>query len=70
MENRMAKKQSDGRERNDALPPGERPGLVSEAGIQRTGEKSRRQAGPDGPDAGRIGETFKSPPGKHLPGKR
>ena len=58
------KKQSEGREANDALPPGERPGLVSSEGVTRTGLRERQTAGPDGPDAGRIGETFKNPPGK------
>jgi hypothetical protein len=51
--------QSPGRKANAAQPPGERPGLVSNAGTKRTGRKSRVAAGPDGPDAGAIGATFK-----------
>lgn len=51
--------QSPGRKANAAQPLGSRPGLVSDKGAQRTGEKARRAAGPDGPDAGAIGETFK-----------
>ena len=51
-----------GREQNAAQPPGERPGLVSEKGVKRTGQASRRAAGPDGPDAGEIGATFKRDP--------
>ena len=53
--------QSPGRKANAAQPPGSRPGLVSDKAVQRTGEKSRRAAGPDGPDAAVVGETFKKP---------
>jgi hypothetical protein len=52
-------RQSAGRKANAAQPPGQRPGLVSRAGVKRTGEKSRRVAGPDGPDAAEVGDTFK-----------
>ena len=41
-----------GRKANAAEPLGERKGTVSNAATKRTGEKSRRAAGPDGPDAG------------------
>ncbi len=54
--------QSSGREANAAEPPGERPGLVSKAATKRTGEASRRAAGPDGPDAKAVGDTFKRAP--------
>ncbi len=54
--------QTHGREDNAAQPPGERPGLVSEAGTKRTGEAERRSAGPDGPDAKEVGDTFKTAP--------
>ncbi len=54
--------QTEGREANAAQPPGERPGLVSDKATQRTGEESRRRAGPDGPDAAEIGDTFKRAP--------
>ena len=50
-----------GRQKNAAQPPGDRPGLVSEKGVKRTGEAARRAAGPDGPDAGEVGATFKRP---------
>ena len=53
--------QTAGREANAAQPLGERAGVVSKEGIQRTGRQSRRKAGPDGPDAGEIGRTFKAP---------
>lgn len=43
--------QSHGRKANAAQPLGERPGLVSKSGVDRTGKASRHAAGPDGPDA-------------------
>ena len=48
-----------GRKANAAEPLGERKGTVSNAAAKRTGEKSRKAAGPDGPDAGAVGQTFK-----------
>lgn len=56
--------QSKGREANAAQPPGERPGLASEAAAAKTASRSRRAAGPDGPDAGVVGATFKAKPSK------
>jgi hypothetical protein len=53
---------SEGRRRNDAQPLGERSGLVSKAATKRGGERSRRAAGPDGPDAEVVGNTFKQKP--------
>ena len=44
-----------GREANAAQPLGDRPGLVSKASTKRTGDASRRAAGPDGPDAATFG---------------
>lgn len=55
-------KQSSGRDRNAAQPPGERPGLVSPKGVVDTGRRSQQSAGPDGPSAGAVGETFKRKP--------
>ncbi|MBP8248036.1 MAG: hypothetical protein KAX56_14295 [Phenylobacterium sp.] len=55
----MSKAQTPGREANAAQPLGERKGLVSNKATKETGEKERRSAGPDGPDAGVIGATFK-----------
>ena len=52
---------SEGRKRNDAQPLGQRSGLVSDAATKRTGKLSRQKAGPDGPDAGVVGKTFKGP---------
>lgn len=51
--------QMEGRKKNAAQPLGEQPGLVSKKGVKRTGERSRRAAGPDGPDARKVGDTFK-----------
>ncbi|PVM70959.1 hypothetical protein [Caulobacter radicis] len=47
------------RQSNAALPPGERPGLVSEKGTVRTGKAEQKAAGPDGPSAAEVGDTFK-----------
>jgi hypothetical protein len=55
----MSKPQTPGREANAAQPLGDRKGLVSDKGTKRTAEKEQRSAGPDGPDAGVIGATFK-----------
>lgn len=51
-----------GREKNEALPLGERPGLVSNKATERTGKAETCSAGPDGPDATVVGDTFKKPP--------
>lgn len=57
---------SPGREANEALPAGERPGLVSDADTRKTGQKERRTAGPDGGDAAEVGDTFKKSPGGRV----
>ena len=54
------REQSEGREKNGAAPGGKPDASTSDAAVRRTGEQSRRTAGPDGPDAGVIGETFKN----------
>lgn len=51
-----------GRKKNAAEPLGRFSALGGEKAVQRTGEASRRHAGPDGPDASEVGKTFKSPP--------
>lgn len=61
---------SPGRAGNEAEKPGEFTALGGERKIQKTGEKSRTQAGPDGPDAAAIGDTFKGPKGDPVEGKR
>lgn len=55
-------RQSPGREANAAQPPGELPGLSTKSGREKTAARSREAAGPDGPDAGVVGETFKTKP--------
>lgn len=55
--------QTEGREDNGAIPPGKPDASTSEAEVRRTGERERRSAGPDGPDAAEVGDTFKRQPG-------
>ena len=55
--------QSEGRDDNGAIPGGKPDASTSDAAVKRTGEASRRKAGPDGPDATEVGDTFKRPPG-------
>lgn len=55
-------KQSEGRRANGAMPDGKPDQTTSDAEVKRTGEASRRKAGPDGPDATEIGDTFKRSP--------
>ncbi len=54
--------QSEGRRANGAMPGGKPDQTTSDAEVKRTGEASRRKAGPDGPDATEIGDTFKRSP--------
>ncbi|WP_415289084.1 hypothetical protein RSD66_04005 [Brevundimonas sp. S1H14] len=63
-------KQSEGRRRNAALPGGKPDADTSEEAVRRVGRESRRRAGPDGPDAREIGDTFKQePPASPSPAK-
>lgn len=55
----MTKRRTDGRKANAAQPLGEREALVSKKGTARTGERARRSAGPDGPDAQQVGDAQK-----------
>ena len=57
------KAQTAGRKANAAQPLGEPPTRGSKAGAEKTASRSRVAAGPDGPDAGVVGKTFKSKPG-------
>jgi hypothetical protein len=57
----MGQKQSEGREKNGAMPAGKPDQTTSDRDVKKVGEQSRRAAGPDGPDAGEAGETFKRP---------
>lgn len=55
-------KQSEGRERNAAIPGGKPDADTPDEAVRRVGRESRRRAGPDGPDAREIGDTFKTTP--------
>lgn len=57
------KNQTEGRVDNGAIPPGKPDASTSDAAVKRTGERERRSAGPDGPDATEVGDTFKQSPG-------
>jgi len=55
----MEEKQSEGRTRNAAIPGGKPDASTSETEVKTVGERSRHAAGPDGPDATEVGDTFK-----------
>lgn len=55
----MTDRQSEGRDANGAVPSGKPDAATPEKDVKRVGEQSRRKAGPDGPDAAAIGDTFK-----------
>ena len=56
----MDRTPDDGRKRNGAGPGGKPDASTSDADVKKTGERSRQAAGPDGPDAQEIGDTFKT----------
>ncbi|CAN5297552.1 hypothetical protein BH10PSE2_BH10PSE2_22870 [soil metagenome] len=64
----MSDKQTEGREANGATPAGKPDASTSDAAVKRTGRREQQSAGPDGPDAGEVGETFKSSPGGKVNG--
>lgn len=53
------KDQSAGRTANGAAPGGRPDASTSSRDVEKTGEREAKSAGPDGPDAGEVGETFK-----------
>lgn len=55
----MDDKQSEGRKDNGAMPGGKPEAATSDKAVRETGRKETRSAGPDGPDAGAVGDTFK-----------
>ncbi|MCS6624552.1 hypothetical protein N0B44_16670 [Roseibacterium beibuensis] len=55
--------QTPGRDDNGAIPLGKPDASTSDAAVKRTGEREKRSAGPDGPDATEVGDTFKNQPG-------
>ena len=58
----MDRDQTKGREKNGADPAGKPDALTPEADVKKVGQQERRSAGPDGPDATEIGDTFKRKP--------
>ncbi|PVM85919.1 hypothetical protein [Caulobacter endophyticus] len=54
---------SKGRQANEAEPLGDFTALGGKDKVTKTGEESRKRAGPDGPDATEVGDTFKGGPG-------
>lgn len=60
---------TDGRKANAAQPLGERPGLVSHEGTERTGRQERTTAGPDGPNATEASKPLTGPAGDPAEGK-
>lgn len=55
----MDDKQTEGRQKNGAMPGGKPDASTSNDDVRKTGKQERKSAGPDGPDASVIGETFK-----------
>ncbi|HZV85024.1 MAG TPA: hypothetical protein VFF48_08570 [Brevundimonas sp.] len=55
--------QTEGREKNGASPPGRPDASTSDRAVKRNAEREQQSAGPDGPDATEIGDTFKKRPG-------
>lgn len=53
--------QSRARQRNGASPADRPDPTTPEAKVERTGRHGQRAAGPDGPDARAVGDTFKRP---------
>ena len=53
---------SDGRKANAAQPLGERRGTDSKAATRKTAKAEQNSAGPDGPSAAVVGDTFKRAP--------
>lgn len=58
----MTNDNSAGRKANEAEPLGASTANGGRDAVQKTGEKSRKAAGPDGPDATKVGDTFKHAP--------
>lgn len=58
----MDRKQTKGREDNGAAPGGAPDQTTSDEAVKRTGRRGVQSAGPDGPDARVVGETFKRAP--------
>lgn len=55
-------KQSKGRQANGAIPGDKPDATTSSEAVREVGLLSRRKAGPDGPSAAEVGDTFKRRP--------
>lgn len=55
--------QTPGRDDNGAIPLGRPDASTSDAAVKRNAEREKTSAGPDGPDAAEVGDTFKKQPG-------
>lgn len=55
----MDDKQADGRRKNGASPGGKPDASTSDKAVEKNGRRERQSAGPDGPDAPVVGDTFK-----------
>lgn len=53
-------KQSEGRRKNGAARADRPDPTTSDKRVKEVGKQSRRKAGPDGPDATVVGDTFKA----------
>ncbi len=56
----MSDIQTPGRDKNGAIPLGRPDASTSNAEVKKNAERERRSAGPDGPDATEVGDTFKT----------
>jgi hypothetical protein len=54
--------QTKGRDDNGAIPLGRPDAPTSDAAVKRNAEREKKSAGPDGPDATEVGDTFKKQP--------
>ena len=55
--------QTEDRDKNGAIPLGRPDASTSDEAVKRNAEREQQTAGPDGPDATEVGDTFKRPPG-------
>ncbi|MBL0968400.1 MAG: hypothetical protein IBJ02_04750 [Brevundimonas sp.] len=60
----MTERQSEGRRKNGAEPGGKPDQTTPQDEVMKVGRKETGTAGPDGPDAREVGDTFKQPPGQ------
>lgn len=58
----MSNPNTQGRRENAAQPLGDRDGTDAQQRAEKAAERERHSAGPDGPDAREVGDTFKKQP--------